>query len=489
MSKKTSLGDWLRWLRIGVVILLLIAVGLLADQLLTWLERFSRLPLYLQYGLGAGGALLVLGAGAWWLLGRRRSIRAEPPAALSVDVLTERIASLGEKGALVEPARAELVELKERQAHAAPYVAFFGAVSMGKSSLIRALSADQRIAVDVRGGTTSKVDHFRWQSRRVGPVELADVPGFADPLKPELADIARDEAIRADLVVYVSDGDLTRTQAQEIDALAAFDKPMLIAVNKADRLNADERALVLTRIRERVPAVADIVLASAGHQESVVVVNADGAESALVRQRAPDIDALKALLEVRLGADPASLREARERSMLKLSEHKLNDAAKRLSASRADALIVTYTQRAMIGAMAAVAPGTDLLIQGVLATRFLTELCEAYQVDAREVEIGDLLKRLQVRARVQWAVGLSIAGNALKAFPGLGTVGGGLVHAVAYGLMFEVIGRAVADSLKERGRLQSADIVARINVSQISALAPRALELAKLLLDGKKNND
>ena len=44
---------------------------------------------------------------------------------------------------------------------------------------------------------------------------------------------------------------------------------------------------------------------------------------------------------------------------------------------------------------------------------------------------------------------LAIAGNALKAFPGLGTVGGGLVHAVAYGLVFDSLGRAVAATLSQ----------------------------------------
>ena len=38
---------------------------------------------------------------------------------------------------------------------------------------------------------------------------------------------------------------------------------------------------------------------------------------------------------------------------------------------------------------------------------------------------------------------LAVAGNGLKAFPGVGTVAGGLVHAVAYGLIFDALGRSL----------------------------------------------
>jgi hypothetical protein len=49
---------------------------------------------------------------------------------------------------------------------------------------------------------------------------------------------------------------------------------------------------------------------------------------------------------------------------------------------------------------------------------------------------------------------LAIAGNALKAFPGLGTISGGVVHAVAYGMIFDSLGRAAAATLASRGALR-----------------------------------
>jgi hypothetical protein len=48
---------------------------------------------------------------------------------------------------------------------------------------------------------------------------------------------------------------------------------------------------------------------------------------------------------------------------------------------------------------------------------------------------------------------LAVAGNGLKAFPGIGTVAGGLVHAVAYGLIFDALGRSLVLTLSRHGEL------------------------------------
>jgi hypothetical protein len=52
------------------------------------------------------------------------------------------------------------------------------------------------------------------------------------------------------------------------------------------------------------------------------------------------------------------------------------------------------------------------------------------------------------------AITLAITGNALKAFPGVGTLTGGLIHAVAYGMIFDSLGRAAAETLASRGELR-----------------------------------
>ncbi len=64
--------------------------------------------------------------------------------------------------------------------------------------------------------------------------------------------------------------------------------------------------------------------------------------------------------------------------------------------------------------------------------------------------------------RTSTSLVLAIAGNALKAFPGLGTLGGGVLHAIAYGLIFDSLGRAVAQTLRDQRSLDGAQASASL---------------------------
>ena len=64
----------------------------------------------------------------------------------------------------------------------------------------------------------------------------------------------------------------------------------------------------------------------------------------------------------------------RETAVLTLASEKLDAARDRHRAEQAEELVSKYSRRAVIGALAAVAPGSDLVIQGVLATRLIREL-------------------------------------------------------------------------------------------------------------------
>ena len=146
-----------------------------------------------------------------------------------------------------------------------------------------------------------------------------------------------------------------------------------------------------------------------------------------------------------------------------------------LRAADAEAAVRKYTRRAVVGALAAVAPGTDLVIQGALATALLRELTALYGLGLRDVDLDRFVERAGGTVRTATSVTLAIAGNALKAFPGLGTLGGGLVHAVAYGLVFDSLGRAVAATLAERGALDANAALARLDQDLVQAPEPARL--------------
>ena len=106
--------------------------------------------------------------------------------------------------------------------------------------------------------------------------------------------------------------------------------------------------------------------------------------------------------------------------------------------------------------MAAVSTGTDILIQGFIGTMMTRELCKVYGAAPRDLDIEEFLTLSQSRAGRALPLSLAVAGNGLKAFPGLGTVAGGLVHAVASGMLFDALGRSLVSTPEGRRQLDPA---------------------------------
>jgi hypothetical protein len=196
------------------------------------------------------------------------------------------------------------------------------------------------------------------------------------------------------------------------------------------------------------------VAVSAGGREAVEVVR-DGVAATQWRERAPDLGELPRLLRRRLAAGAQALEPARAGAVLRGLDVRLGQVEAEHRAAQAEAVVVKYTRRAVVGALAAVAPGSDLVIQGALGTGLVRELAAIYQTPVRQIDIDGLVERASRTLRTTTAVVLAIAGNAAKAFPGLGTIGGGLAHAVAYGMIFDSLGRAVAATLADGGRLDA----------------------------------
>lgn len=434
----------------GALLLALLTV----DTALSVWQRLQELPagfryLYIALLAAAGAAIAWL---AWRLLSRRRRgrARAKVEEPVTRERIQQRAARLLELEAPLPEVDAELAELDRRAASGELYVAMFGAINAGKSALIRALAPQAGAASDVIGGTTREVRHYEGTLDDGRRLQLADVPGSQED--PGREALAREEVLRAHWVLYVCSGDLTRSEAAEVAGLRGSGKPFLLVLNQADRYGGDEQRQLMARLHERTGA--EVVLASAGGVEEVEVETPDG--NVLQRRaRPPQVDALRARLSRHLAPGAAAFEAARQQAVLRGLDRRLEEAEARRRAEVADAVIGRYTRRAVVGALAAVAPGSDLVIQGALGTGLVRELATLYDTPVRQIDIDALVDRAGRTLRTTTAVVLAIAGNAAKAFPGLGTLGGGLAHAVAYGMIFDSLGRAVAQVLAESGRLDS----------------------------------
>ncbi|MHB1057774.1 MAG: GTPase [Rhodanobacter sp.] len=461
-----------------------------AERALALAQRFLGLPAWLQWTLGA--VLLVFAAAGlsvlWWLLRPRRKRRPLPVP--DRGNLEQRIGQLRERGADTGALAAELGELDRRRVSARIYVALFGEISTGKSSLIRAMVPHAQLASDARGGTTRKVDHYDGSLPDGRTLVLADVPGSREAGGEAHEAMAREEALRAHAVVYLCAGDLTRGQADELRWLADFGKPLLLVLNKADQWNEAERAPLLDRLRRHAQGIASAVLAiSAGGSERYRRQLADGSTESVERQRKPAIEPLLQALGRLTAPGAEGLENLRENAVLAGLHQRTGTLEAQTRAEEAERIVRKYARRAIVGALAAVAPGSDLVIQGVLATGLTRALAELYGVKVSEVQIEDFVQQARLTLRTGSSIVLAVAGNALKAFPGLGTLGGGVLHAFAYALIFDSMGRALAASLAERHSLDQNDAGARLKELLADAGGSRLRQLAALTMDAVRERD
>ena len=448
-----------------IVVVFFIAIGALLFFTQTALNVWDRLlegPKILLWGyVGAMLALVVLAAYLIWRLVIRREVPAVKKTAskpLTKQDIEGRLRDAEAAGIDVRDAQQELQELASRQQAGAVHLCFFGEISTGKSSLIKALVPDADVAIDVVGGSTGNVRHYRWQNSAGNEILVTDVPGTGGH-EHGLDEVALEEARRAHVVLFVCEGDLTRAESDAVRHLLVLDKPLVLVMNKADRFDLEEQAALMQRLLQHVDNMGGalerdkIVAVSAGGDVDVIERSQDGSESVSRRQRPADIGVLVVAINRLLEDATQPLDVRRDRAVFRLAADKLAEAEAQYRLQRSEQIIRNSTRKAVLGALAAVSPGTDIIIQGYIGTAMTQELCKLYGAAPRDLDIEEFLNLSQSRVGRALPLTLAVAGNGLKAFPGVGTVAGGVVHAVAYGLIFDALGRSLVLTLTRHGDL------------------------------------
>jgi hypothetical protein len=293
------------------------------------------------------------------------------------------------------------------------------------------------------------------------------------------------------VVLFVCDGDLSRAELDAIQQLLDFGKPLVLVLNKADRYSNDEQAMLMQQLLQRIDDLGGdlgrdhVVAVSAGGEAEVVQRKSDGSESKLRRLRDADIGVLVVAINRMLGEGTAPLDARRERAVFQIAADKLAAAEREYRQQRSEQIIRNATRKAVLGALAAVSPGTDILIQGYIGTTMTQQLCKLYGAAPRDLDVEEFLAMGQSRVGRALPLSLAVAGNGLKAFPGLGTVAGGLVHAVAYGLIFDALGRSLVATLTRHGELVPETAVKEFEEGISEHLEASVKRVAKMALAEK----
>jgi GTP-binding protein Era len=209
-----------------------------------------------------------------------------------------------------------LTRMLDKLERAVVQIAAFGMVGRGKSSILNALLGREVFEVGPLHGVTREIDSADWHLTQeplassdrgilrvalpsIGhsQIELIDTPGIdeVDGHTREL--LARQVAERADLLLFMIAGDLTKVEYNALERLREVGKPMLLVFNKIDQYPEADRLSIYHKIRdERVRQLLspdEIVMVAAAPSIATAERQKDGSIKIERRLGTPQIQELK----------------------------------------------------------------------------------------------------------------------------------------------------------------------------------------------------
>lgn len=325
-----------------------------------------------------GGTLLwgaiALGSGVWWL-----KHQFDPPLELKLPtspVDRSRVAkTLAEIEALLNQLETERQSVGSGSLQVAE-------LRQQLTDLIADLDR-QQIRFAVMGnrsvGKTTLVQHLTQHLTQPSQAEN----NSAALTSAESGEAEQTDGQAADLVLFVTTGDLTSSEMQSIQALLDRPQRVLLLFNKQDQYLPADRPVILQQLRQRVKELLDAedVLAIATQPAPVKVrqYQADGSVQELIEQPAADLTALTTRLQTLLATESQALIcNTVQRQALSLRTTILKD----LNQFRRDRALPQIEQAQWIAAAAAFAnpvPTLDLVATAAINTQMIVDLGELYQ--------------------------------------------------------------------------------------------------------------
>lgn len=259
-------------------------------------------------------------------------------------------------------------------------VVVFGTGSAGKTSLVNGLMGRMVGQVNAPMGTTEVGETYNLKLKGLErEILITDTPGIleAGVAGTEREQLARQLATEADLLLFVVDNDLRKSEYEPLRALAEIGKRSILVLNKTDLFIEEDKEKILARLRERVRgfiATSDIV-AIAANPKPVKLENGE------LFQAEPDVMPLIRRLAIVLRAEGDDLMADNillQSQRLGEEARKLIDAQRRRQAEK----VVERFQWIGAGVIAVTPlPVVDLLATAAVNAQMVVEIGKIYGCD------------------------------------------------------------------------------------------------------------
>lgn len=324
---------------------------------------------------------------------------------------------------------AQVEAMLDKLEHGHLHIAVFGRVSVGKSAVLNALLGRDAFQVGVLHGTTTQAAVLQWQEASATGVHLIDTPGINELSGEEREKLAFEVAGRSDLVLFVVDGDMSSIEIDALRLLASTQRPLLLALNKADRYTPAQRselhARLLEHARGSVQAANIVEVMARPTPERVLQVQPDGSEQLRERERGPDVAALRARILAVLEAEGKTLAALNAALFAGRLADEVGARLTQLRSTLAARVTRTYCLAKGVAVALNPVPVADLLAAAALDVALVMHLSRIYGLPLTRSEAGRLIATIaaQLAALMGAIWGVHLVASALKgASAGLSTV-------------------------------------------------------------------
>lgn len=342
-------------------------------------------------------------------------------AIAKIEAIINQLAQEAENHPALETLREQVAKLFFELDRQEIKLAVTGGKSVGKSTVIQVLQQN----VD---NLPAKSLHF---------TETA--PLFREAGDKSDVDILA-EVQKSDLVLFLTNGDLTDSEFQVLQQLKAANQPTLLVFNKQDQFVPDERASVVQSLKQRMSgnvvatAVSPIPVKVRKHE-------ADGSVQEWMEQPAPDIQQLTQQLGEILAIQAQQLVLATTLRKAVLLKAEAKNWLNRTRCDRATPIIEQYQWIAAAATFANPVPALDILATAAINAQMVMDLGNIYQQkfsleQAQTVAgtMGSLMLKLGLVELSTKAVTTVLKSNAVT------FVAGGLVQGVSAAYLTRVAG-------------------------------------------------